>query len=96
MDDTAEAKAYYAELEGFGKEANIGTTIGCTYSRLTATRIIKRYLEFRGYKLPRTVDLEYVSMILMELDTRDERTRCGLSLMLWDDKVKNSPLLDNS
>jgi hypothetical protein len=60
MDEETEqaAKAYYAKLEEFGKEANIGTLIGCTYSPKVATKIIKRYLEFRGYTLPRTVTLD--------------------------------------
>ena len=94
MDEERErsAKAYYAKLEEFGKNANIGTTIGCAYTPKVAAKLIKKYLEFRGYKLPRTVTLEYVAMILMELDTKDERVRCGLSLMVRD--MATSPKLD--
>lgn len=94
MSNDEDAKAYYARLEEFGKEADIGTTIGCTYTPQVAAKIIKRYLEFRGYKLPRKCSLEYLSMILLELDTRDEKVRCGLSLFVIDSKTTNSPELD--
>lgn len=93
-EDEQLAKAYYAKLEEFGKQANAGTMFACEYATATAAKLLKEYLTFRGYKLPRKCSLEYLSMILMELDTRDEKTRCGLSLMLWNDKVATSPEVD--
>lgn len=93
-EDEKLASEYYAKLEEFGRQANVGTMIGCEYATATATKLIKEYLTFRGYKLPRKCSLEYLSMILLELDTRDEKVRCGLSLMLWNDKVATSPEVD--
>ena len=90
------AKAYYAKLEEFGKQANVGTLIGCEYATSSTIRLLKEYLSFRGYKLPRKCSLEYLAMILMELDTKDEKVRCRLSLMLFDDKVANSPKVNYS
>ena len=81
MTDEELEKKYYDKLDAFGKEASIGTTIGCTYTPRVASKLIKKYLEFRGFKLPKKdLDLEYVAMLLMELDTKDEKVRCRLSL----------------
>lgn len=90
------AQAYYAKLDEFGHEANIRTSIGyaSTSTKSTLSLIVK-YLKFRGYKLPRKISLEDATLILMELDTKDEKIRCGLSLFLHDnkDKIGDSALI---
>jgi hypothetical protein len=90
MKDLKEAKAYYAKLEKYTKQAQLRTTIGYKLTKRDAGKLLKQYLKFRGYLFRGNVSLETLSMLLLELDTKDEKTSCGISLMLWGTK-EDSP-----
>lgn len=76
------AREYYAKLDQFASQCQLRTSIGYPNSRLADKELLRKYLEFRGWKLRKRTSLEHLALLILEQDTKDEKVRCGLSLFV--------------
>ena len=81
-----EVQAYYAKLDEYKSQAQLRTSIGYPNSNKADKELLFKYLTFRGWKLQKNISFNHLALLLLEQDAKDEQVRCGLSLMLWDEK----------